>query len=140
MPDELIPSPAETPNEKTSRKRNSKSQGRPTSDEEPDRPKARHHRAPQMPGLAELVEQLMQASGLVTLGILTPAKANVVVRCIAKSIDIVMRCQTATPGAATQPELVEACRQNPKLIGLLESLLTDEQLTELLRQVNEHEA
>ncbi|HEV8071938.1 MAG TPA: hypothetical protein VGP76_29760 [Planctomycetaceae bacterium] len=139
MPDELIPSPAEKPDEKT-KKRSSKSQDRPTGDEEPDRPQARHRRAPQMPSPAELVDQLQQVSGLVTLGILGPAKANAVVRCISKSSDIVMRCQTATPGAPNQPELVEACRDNPKLIGLLESLLTDEQLAELLRQVNDDEA
>jgi hypothetical protein len=139
MPDELIPSPAEKPDEKT-KKRNSKSQDRPTGDEEPDRPKAGRRRAPQMPDPAELVDQLQQVSGLVTLGLLPPAKANVVVRCISKASDIVMRSQTATPGAATQPELVEACRQNPKLISLLESLLTDEQLAELLRQVNDDEA
>jgi hypothetical protein len=140
MPDELIPSPAETPNEKTSKKRNSKAQHRPTGDEEPDRPKAGRRRAPQMPSPAELVDQLRQVSGLVTLGILGPAKANSVVRCISTSSHIVMRSQTATPGAATQPELVEACRKNPKLIGLLESLLTDEQLAELLRQVNDDDA
>ena len=140
MPDDLIPSPAETPREKTSRKRHSKAPDCPTGDEEPNRPKAARRPAPQMPGLAELVAQLQQASGLVTLGILTPAKANVVVRCIAKCIDIVMRCQTSTPGAPNQPELVEACRENPQLVGLLESLLTDDQLTELLRQVNEDEA
>jgi hypothetical protein len=51
-----------------------------------------------------------------------------------------MRCQTATPGAPNQPELVEACRDNPKLIALLESLLTDDQLAELLREVNDDEA
>jgi hypothetical protein len=140
MPDELIPSTAGTPDEKTSKKRNSKSQDRPTGDEQPERPKTARGRAPQMPGLAELVDQLQQLSGLVTLGILTPAKANVVVRCIAKSIDIVMRSQTANSGAPNQPELVEACRENPKLVGLLESLLTDDQLTELLRQTNDDEA
>ena len=140
MPDELIPSPAEAPNEKTSRKRNSKAQDRPTGDEEPEQPKARHRRAPQMPDPAELVDQLQRVSGLVTLGLLPPAKANVVMRCISKASDIVMRCQTATPGAPNQPELVEACRDNPKLISLLESLLTDDQLAELLRQVHDDEA
>ncbi|HEV3300273.1 MAG TPA: hypothetical protein VG055_11555 [Planctomycetaceae bacterium] len=140
MPDELIPSPAETPNEKTSKKRTSKHQNRPTGDEEPERPKARHRRAPQMPSPAELVDQLQQVSGLVTLGLLTPAKANSVIRCISTSSHIVMRCQTATPGAPNQPELVEACRDNPKLIALLESLLTDDQLAELLREVNDDEA
>jgi len=137
MPDELIPSPAETPDKKTSRSRTSKSQEQPTGDEAPERPKAARRRASQMPGPAELVDQLQQVSGLVTLGILSPAKANVAVRCISKASDIVMRCQTATPGAPNQPELVEACRENPKLVGLLESLLTDDQLSELLRQVND---
>lgn len=138
MTDELIP--AGKPDDETSKTRASNTQNRPTGDEEPQRPQAARRRAPQMPSLAELVEQLRQASGLVTLGILTPAKANVVVRCIAKSIDIVMRSQTSTPGAPNQPELVEACRENPKLVGLLESLLTDDQLAELLRQVNDHAA
>jgi len=140
MPDELIPSPVEKPDEKTSKKRTSKGQDRPTGDDEPEQPKARHRRAPQMPDPAELVEQLRQVSGLVTLGLLTPAKANSVVRCISTSSHIVMRSQTATPGAATEPELVEECRKNPKLIGLLKSLLTDDQLAELFRQVNDDEA
>jgi hypothetical protein len=136
MPDHLILS-----DEEPSAERNSKAGNRPASDQEPPkRPKATRRPAPQMPDPAELVEQLRNVAGLVTIGILAPAKANVVVRCISKSSDIVMRSQTATPGGPNQPELVEACRENPNLISLLETLLTDEQLAELLRQVNDDDA
>ena len=140
MTDELIPSRAEHPDEEPSDERDSATHEPPAGDEEPKRPKAARRPAPQMPDPAELVAQLKQVSGLVTLGLLTPAKANVVVRCISKSSDIVMRCQTSSPEGPNQPELVEACRDNPKLVALLESLLTDDQLAELLRQVNDDEA
>jgi hypothetical protein len=139
MTDELIPSAGRLDDE-ASKTRASNPQDRPAADEGPQQPQSARRRTPQMPDLAELVEQLRQASGLVTLGILSPAKANVVVRCIAKSIDTVMRSQLSTPGAPNQPGLVEACRENPKIISLLESLLTDDQLTELLRQVNDDAA
>jgi hypothetical protein len=134
MSDGLIPSPAETPDEDAPESGNSKAQDQPAGDEKPKRPKAARRRAPEMPDLAELLEQLQRASGLVTLGILTPAKANVVVRCITKSIDVVMRSQTASPEASNQLAVVEACRENPQLVALLEGLLTDDQLSELLRQ------
>lgn len=140
MPDEMIPSPAETPDEDAPESGTSQAKNRPASGDEPKRPKAARRQAPPMPGLAELIEQLQRASGLVTLGILTPAKANVVVRCIAKSIDVVLRCQTASPEAPNQPELVAACRENPELISLVQGLLTDDQLAELLRQVSDDAA
>ena len=137
MPDGMIPSPAEKPDEEATESGHSQAENRRPVDEEPKRPKAARRRAPEMPGLAELIEQLQRASGLVTLVILTPAKANVVVRCIAKSIDVVMQCQTAGPGVPNQPELVDACRENPELISLVQGLLTEDQLAELLRQVSD---
>jgi hypothetical protein len=139
MPAELIPSPAEKPDEKTTKKRASKSTDQPTGQEETAGPKTGPRRAPQMPGLAELVEQLRQLSGLATLGFLSPATANIAFRCISKTTDIVIRCQTATPGAPNQPGLVAACRENPKLVPLLESLLTDDQLSELMRQITDEQ-
>jgi hypothetical protein len=137
MPDEMIPSPAEKPDEEVPESGHSKAENRPAGDEEPKRPKAARRPAPPLPDPAELVEQLRNVAGLVTLGILAPARANVAVRCISKTSDIVLKCQTATSGAPNQPELVEACRENPKLVGLVASLLTDEQLSELLRQVDD---
>jgi len=136
MSAELIPSPPDKLDEKTSKKRTSKTTEQPTGQAEPERPKAAR-RPPQMPTLAELVEQMRHVAGLVALGIMTPAQANIALRCISKTCDIVMRCQTSASGAPNQPGLVEACRQNPKLVHLLEPLLTDDQLTELLRQVTE---
>jgi hypothetical protein len=135
MPDAMIPSPAEKPDENTPESGHAQAENR-AGEKEPKRPKAARRPAPPLPDLAELVEQLRNVAGLVTLGILTPAKANVVVRCIVKSIDIVLKRQTASPGAPNPPELVAACRENPQIVGLLESLLTDEQLSELLRQVD----
>jgi hypothetical protein len=136
----MIPAPAGKPEENASRERGSQTDDRPSGDKEPERPKARR-RTPQMPGLAELVDQLQQVSGLVTLGILTPAKANVVVRCISKSSDIVMRSQAGGPqSVSNQADLVEACRENPKLLHLLEGLLTDDQLAELMRDVTGDDA
>ncbi len=136
MPDDLIPSPAEKPDEEATESSHSQAKDRRADDEPPKRPKAARRPAPPLPDPAELVEQLRNVAGLVTLGILTPARANVAVRCISKTSDIVLKCQTATPGAPNEPELVEACRENPKLVGLLQSLLSDEQVVELLRQVD----
>jgi len=90
-----------------------------------------------MPDLIELVGQLQQLSGLVTLGLLAPAQANLVLRSISKTIDVVLRSQTAPQTAATQSGLADACRQDPSLIGLFEPFLTQEQLEQLLRQVND---
>jgi hypothetical protein len=140
MAEELIPSSAEKPDDKASRKRTSKSKERPTGDKQPERPKAARRRAPQMPDPADLVDQLQQVSGLVTLGLLPPAKANAIIRCISTASGIVLRCQTSAQGAPNQPELIEACRQNPKLIPLVQGLLTDDQLAELLRQITDDEA
>jgi hypothetical protein len=140
MAEEMIPSPAEKPDEKANKKRASKSKGRPNGDQQPERPKAAHRRTRQLPELVELVDQLRQVMGLLALGLLAPAKANPIIRCLSKSIDTVMRCQTSSQGVANQPELMEACRQNPELIPLVQDLLTDDQLAELMRQVTDNDA
>lgn len=139
MSEEMIPSPAEKPDEKAHKKRGSKSKAQPNGDQQPERPKAAHRRTRQLPELVELVDQLRQVMGLVALGLLAPAKANPIIRCLSKSIDTVLRCQTSAPGAPNQPELMEACRQNPSLIALVRDLLTDDQLAELMRQVTDDE-
>jgi hypothetical protein len=139
MAEEMIPSPAEKPDEKAHKKRAAKSQERPNGDQQPERPKAAHRRTRQLPDVVELVDQLRQVMGLLALGLLAPANANPIIRCLSKSIDTVMRCQTSSQGVPNLPELMEACRQNPKLIPLVQGLLTDDQLAELLRQITDDE-
>jgi hypothetical protein len=139
MNEELIASPAEKPDETPSKKRTAKSKERPTCHQESERPKTANRRSPQMPQIADLLDQLRQVSGLVTLGFLSPGKANSVIRCLGKAIDTVLKCQDSGQGAAEQLEIMEACRRDPKLIALVKGLLTDDQLAELMRQTTDDE-
>ena len=136
MPEEMIPAaPDDKPED--SQRRQSRSEGRQSESAETQRPRGSHQRSPRIPQPAELIDQLQQLSGLTAMGILRPDKANFLLRCISKIADIAMKCPASAGAISDDAGLVEACRQNPNLIALVESLLTDEQLTELTRQVTQ---
>jgi hypothetical protein len=136
MPEEMIPA---TPDDKpeNSQRRQSRSKARQPENAETQRPRGSQHRSPRIPQPAELIDQLQQLAGLAAMGILRPDKANFLLRCIGKIADIAMKCPASAGAISDDAGLVEACRQNPNLINLVESFLTDEQLAELTRQVSQ---
>jgi len=139
MPDEMIPStPAEKSTEPSAKRGKSKSKVPPSDGPQAEEPRGGRRPPHQIPRPAELIDQLRELAGLAALGILPTDKANFLLRCLSKIADISMRCPGAAEAIPNQQNLVEACRQNPKLLALLESFLTDDQVSEVMRQISEH--
>jgi hypothetical protein len=139
MPEELIPSsPADKSEQKAPKRGKSKSKASPSGGPGEAQPRGARRRPQRIPQPAELIDQLRELAGLAAMGIVPTDKANFLLRCLSKIADISLKCPAMAGEIENQEGLVEACRQNPKLVGLVESFLTDDQLSELTRQITEN--
>ena len=83
-----------------------------------------------------LLDELRTLSGLVTMGILPPARANLIQRGIKLQLDEIHRREAAPAAGPETEQLVEACIENPDLLDLVEPMLTDEQYQHLFSAVS----
>ena len=83
-----------------------------------------------------LLDELRTLSGLVTMGILPPARANLIQRGIKLQLDEIHRREAAPAAGPETEQLVEACIENPDLLDLVEPMLTDSQYDFVFRSVS----
>ncbi len=139
MPEEMIPSSSPEKSEPQAATRGkAKSKGHASGGSGREQPRGARRRPQRIPQPVELIDQLRELAGLAAMGIIPADKANFLLRCVSKIADIASRCPASADTLPNQDRLVQACRENPKLIGLLESFLTDDQLSELTRQITEN--
>ena len=127
MSDELIPATTSDDSHKKN-KAKPKSKEQTSSAADPERGTSGSRRPRRMPELLDLLAKLEQLPGMVLLGLITPAQANVVQRSVNKLIDVVMHSQTSPSSVVHPAGLIDACRRDPQLIAIIEPLLSDGQL------------
>jgi hypothetical protein len=137
MSDVMIPSPPEEPDPKSSKQGKDKNKSRPSGDEKAQRPKASRPRADRIPDAAEIVAELKKLMGLSLIGIVSLPKANMLFRCISKIADIAMRSSPSGHVDQIQDDLVQACRENPKVLDLVAPFLTEDLLDNVMRQLSD---
>jgi hypothetical protein len=89
------------------------------------------------PTREEICRQIGQLNGLVLMGLVEPAKANVVQRGLKILLDAEGRQAEATEAGAAPEGLVEACRKEPGMVDLLEPFLSDEQMRWLVGELTQ---
>jgi hypothetical protein len=90
-----------------------------------------------IPSIDDILEMLQQLNGLVALNLLSTAKAAVMHRNLRTILEVQLRRSQAGTGELPQEDLAELCRQNPRLLSILEGFLTDEQVRWLTGRVTE---
>lgn len=90
-----------------------------------------------IPSIDDILEMLQQLNGLVALNLLSTAKASVIHRNLRTILEVQLQRSQAGTGELPQEDLADMCRQNPRLLSILERFLTDEQVRWLMDQVTE---
>jgi len=92
-------------------------------------PQARGRR-PEIRSEEDCVAALGQLPGLITMGLIAPAQANAIARSLREVIRYheLRRSQSAAGATLGDEDLLQTVRDNPQMLGLLEPLLTDEQV------------
>jgi hypothetical protein len=75
---------------------------------------------------------LMRLNGMVTLGMISPAQANVIQRNLRTMLDVQLKRARVEGGGQSADALVDLCRTDPRLLNLLEGFLSDEQMQWLM--------
>jgi hypothetical protein len=100
-------------------------------------PQPRQGKGPRIPSIDEILGMLLQLNGLVTLGLISPAKANVLQRNLRTILDVLQK-RTRTDQHELAPEaLAGLCRDNPQLLNLLAPFLSEEQMACFLNSLND---
>jgi hypothetical protein len=90
-----------------------------------------------IPETEEILALLMQLNGLVTLGMVSPAQANVMQRNLRTILDVQRQKSRADSGGQSTQALADLCRTNPQLLNLLEPFLSDGQVEWLMKSMRE---
>jgi hypothetical protein len=90
-----------------------------------------------LPDTEEILGMLMQLNGLVTLGMISPAQANVLQRSLRTILDVQRQKSRADSGGQSTQALADLCRTNPQLMNLLEPFLSDAQMEWLMKSIRE---
>ena len=85
-----------------------------------------------IPTTEEIYQLLMRLNGLVALGLVAPARANVIQRGLKTILDGLSRERREAGHVEAQQGLAELCRRNPEMLRMLEPFLTDEQIAWVL--------
>ncbi len=86
----------------------------------------------ELPTKEELLAQLLQLNGLVALGVISPAKANVMQRNLKIVLDSFRAEHREQDNAPDTADLIQRCREHPELLNVIESFLTDDQIQMVL--------
>ncbi len=90
-----------------------------------------------IPDTEEILAMLMQLNGLVMLGMITSAQANVLQRNLRTILDVQRQKSRADSGGQSTQALADLCRTNPQLMNLLEPFLSDAQMEWLMKSIRE---
>jgi hypothetical protein len=94
-------------------------------------------RKTKIPTSDEIQAKLLQLVGLVMMRLVSPSVANTAERILRTILDAQTRSAQEGPRGWQQEELAELCRRDPRVLPLLEPLLTDEQLKWLMGTVTD---
>ncbi len=99
---------------------------------------ARRKRAKRsIPSVDEILYQLLELNGAVTMGAISTKEANLIQKNLRTILDVQMKRSNREETGPTQEGLVELCRRDPQALNVIESFLTDSQFEWLMNEVKD---
>jgi hypothetical protein len=76
---------------------------------------------------------LAQLAGLVALGVLTPAQANSIRASYREILQFHLKSQSRDPKGLSNADVLELMRKDPRILSMLEPILTEEQVAMVMK-------
>ena len=96
---------------------------------ETNQPRRRGRRKTSVPSVDEILQQLMELNGLVTIGAISPQQANLIQKNLKTVLDAHLKRATQAEYAPNQEELAEICRREqatvPKFIRVATQVIEE---------------
>ncbi len=90
-----------------------------------------------IPSVDELLRQLIQLNGAVALGAISSKEANVIQKNVKTVLDVQMRRASRDDTGPSQEALAELCRNDPRMLNVIEPFLTDSQMNLIMSEVTD---
>lgn len=103
-------------------------------------PGRRGHRRRQdvpIPGVDEILQQLLQLNGAVAIGVMSTKDANLIQKNLKTVLDVQMKRASREDVGPSQEALVDLCRRDPRALNAIESFLTESQLDWLMNEITD---
>lgn len=107
-------------------------------DREPSGDAFHHRREGQIPSAEACLRALAQLAGLVALGVLKPAQANSIRASYREILQYHQKSQSREERQGlSNADVLDLVRKDPRILSMLEALLTDEQIAMAMKAVQD---
>jgi hypothetical protein len=96
----------------------------------------RRQRVP-IPTVDQVLQQLIQLNGAVAIGAMSTKEANLIHKNLRTVLDVQMKRASREDSGPSQEALVELCRNDPRVLNVIEPFLTDTQMEWLMNEVRD---
>jgi hypothetical protein len=100
-----------------------------------DRPRQRRPGHVPIPGVDEILGQLIQLNGAVLIGAMSAKEAALIQKNLKTVLDVQLRRASRGDAGPSQEALVDLCRRDPRALDAVESFLTDDQFRALMEEI-----
>jgi hypothetical protein len=98
--------------------------------------RGRRQRVP-IPTVDQVLQQLIQLNGAVAIGAMSTKEANLIHKNLRTVLDVQMKRASREDSGPSQEALVELCRNDPRVLNVIEPFLTDTQMEWLMNEVRD---
>lgn len=104
---------------------------RPTSD------RRRHRQRVSIPSVDQILQQLIELNGAVAIGAMSSKEANLIHKNLRTVLEVQMKRASRDDAGPSQEALVDLCRNDPRVLNVIEPFLTDPQMDWLMTEVTD---
>lgn len=90
-----------------------------------------------IPSVDEILQQLIQLNGAVTIGAMTTKEATLIHKNLRTVLDVQMKRASREDTGPSQEALAELCRSDPRVLNVIEPFVTDAQMDWLMNEVTD---
>ena len=88
-----------------------------------------------IPSVDEVLQQLIQLNGAVAIGAMSTKEANLIHKNLRTVLEVQLKRASREDAGPSQEALVELCRNDPRVLNVIEPFLTDTQMDWLMDAV-----
>lgn len=88
-----------------------------------------------IPGIDQILQQLLQLNGAVAIGVMSAKEAHLIQKNLKTVLDVQLKRASREDTGPSQEALVDLCRRDPRALNAIESFLTDSQIEWLMGEI-----
>jgi hypothetical protein len=88
-----------------------------------------------IPSVDQILQQLIQLNGAVAIGAMSTKEANLIHKNLRTVLEVQMKRASREDTGPSQEALIDLCRNDPRVLNVMEPFLTDAQMDWIMNEV-----